>query len=88
MRRVRGAAGAKGVARGASTASARGARGGRAHQMTCMMQRTVSEMEHAQYIERATMPEQRVLALRDVPKDGAPYFSMILVRHGETEAGV
>ena len=45
-------------------------------------------MEHAQYIERATMPEQRVLALRDVPRDGAPYFSMILVRHGETEAGV
>lgn len=45
-------------------------------------------MDHAQYIERATMAEQRVLALRDVNGDGAPYFSMILVRHGEEEAGI
>ncbi len=45
-------------------------------------------IENAQYVERATMSEQRVLKLCDVPRYGAPYFSMILVRHGETEAGV
>ena len=45
-------------------------------------------IENAQYVERATMSGQRILKLRDVPTDGAPYFSMILVRHGETEAGI
>ena len=43
---------------------------------------------NAQYVERATMTEQRVVPLSDVNGDGAPYFSMILVRHGETETGV
>jgi len=33
----------------------------------------------ARYIERATMAEQRVVALDEVDADNAPYFSMILV---------
>ena len=35
----------------------------------------------ARYIERATLPEQRVLPLAEAP-DPAPYFSMILVTKG------
>ena len=37
----------------------------------------------ARYIERATMAEERILALADVPGDSAPYFSTILVRRPE-----
>jgi len=44
--------------------------------------------DNAQYVEHATMSEQRVLPLNEVNGDGAPYFSMVLVRHGETEAGI
>jgi precorrin-2/cobalt-factor-2 C20-methyltransferase len=35
--------------------------------------------DRARYIERATMAEQRVVALGEVDADSAPYFSMILV---------
>ncbi len=35
----------------------------------------------ARYIERATLPEQRILPLAEAP-DPAPYFSMILVTKG------
>jgi len=45
-------------------------------------------IDNAHYVERATMSEQKVLPLRDVNGDGAPYFSMVLVRHGESEAGI
>ena len=41
--------------------------------------------EHARYVERATMANQRILPLRDVSDDDAPYFSMILV-HQRAEA--
>ncbi|MGZ0246132.1 MAG: SAM-dependent methyltransferase, partial [Alphaproteobacteria bacterium] len=34
---------------------------------------------NARYIERATMGEQRIMAIGDVGEDNAPYFSMILV---------
>ena len=37
--------------------------------------------ENARYIERASLPEQRILPLGDAP-DPAPYFSMILVTKG------
>ena len=37
----------------------------------------------ARYIERATMAEERILALADVPGDSAPYFSTILIRRPE-----
>ena len=41
-------------------------------------------LETARYIEHATMASQRVLPLRALPEDAAPYFSMILVhRRGE-----
>ena len=43
--------------------------------------------EGARYVERATMNEQRVVPLDDVTEDGAPYFSMILVRHPEGRRG-
>ncbi|WP_339631689.1 precorrin-2 C(20)-methyltransferase [uncultured Sneathiella sp.] len=33
----------------------------------------------ARYIERATMENEKIMALEDVPKDAAPYFSMILI---------
>ena len=40
----------------------------------------------AWYVERATLPEQKVIKLADLDIDAAPYFSMILVRADETEA--
>ena len=40
---------------------------------------------NARYIERATMTEQRIVPLDQVPEDAAPYFSMILV-HKRAEA--
>ena len=60
---------------------------GRHLEKICRVLDRLGLMERAQYIERATMAEQRILKLRDVPRVGAPYFSIILVRHGETEAG-
>ncbi|NOX73303.1 MAG: precorrin-2 C(20)-methyltransferase [Alphaproteobacteria bacterium] len=38
-------------------------------------------VEQAIYVERASLPEQRVIPLADAP-DEAPYFSMILVNKG------
>lgn len=41
-------------------------------------------LDRAQYIERATMAEQRILPLSEVDPAGIPYFAMILVhRRGE-----
>lgn len=37
--------------------------------------------ERARYIERATLNEQRVIALDDVDADSVPYFSMVLVHN-------
>ena len=45
-------------------------------------------LNDAQYIERATMVDQRVLPLRKVKHEYVPYFSMILVRRGEEGTGV
>ncbi len=40
--------------------------------------------DKARYIERATMDNQRIMPLEDVPADAAPYFSMILIhKRGE-----
>ena len=36
-------------------------------------------LEHAHYVERATMDSQRVLPLADVDPASAPYFSMVLI---------
>ena len=39
---------------------------------------------YARYVERATMPNQRLVPLAEVDPDSVPYFSMILVhRRGE-----
>lgn len=35
--------------------------------------------DNARYIERATMENEKIMALADVPEDAAPYFSMILI---------
>ena len=35
--------------------------------------------EQARYIERATLPQQRIVPLAEVEPDAAPYFSMILL---------
>lgn len=35
--------------------------------------------ERAWYVEKASMPEQRVLPLSEVSEDKAPYFSMVLI---------
>jgi precorrin-2/cobalt-factor-2 C20-methyltransferase len=40
--------------------------------------------DHCRYVERSTLPSQRVLRLADVDADKVPYFSMILMhKHGE-----
>ncbi|MEP9365452.1 precorrin-2 C(20)-methyltransferase [Nocardioides sp. CN2-186] len=36
-------------------------------------------IEHAMYVERASMPEQRWLPVADVDPDSVPYFSLIVV---------
>lgn len=41
--------------------------------------------QDAQYIERATLPNQKVCALADMNDASAPYFSMILIRKPERE---
>jgi precorrin-2/cobalt-factor-2 C20-methyltransferase len=42
-------------------------------------------MDRARYVERATMQNQRLMPLAEVPDDAAPYFSMVLV-HQRGEA--
>jgi precorrin-2/cobalt-factor-2 C20-methyltransferase len=37
---------------------------------------------HARYIERATLAEQRIFALADIPGESAPYFSLVFVHNG------
>ncbi len=37
----------------------------------------------ATYVERASMPDERVCDLAEAPDDAAPYFSMVLVRRDE-----
>ncbi len=39
-------------------------------------------LDKAGYLERASLPEQRVLPLADVSPDPAPYFSLILIYKG------
>jgi len=40
--------------------------------------------EQARYVERATLPQQRILPLDALPEEAVPYFSMILLhRRGE-----
>ena len=42
------------------------------------------KVKQARYVERATMPNQRLLPLDEVDPDSVPYFSMVLVhRRGE-----
>lgn len=41
----------------------------------------------AMYVERATLQEERVLPLSEVPQDRAPYFSMILIDKGNRPNG-
>lgn len=36
-------------------------------------------LNHAQYIERATMSDQKIIAIADVDAESVPYFSLILV---------
>ena len=50
--------------------------------------RRLDLIDSAHYIERATMAEQRVMPLLEVKDDSAPYFSIILIRQGESEAGI
>ncbi|WP_196223431.1 precorrin-2 C(20)-methyltransferase [Roseibium sp. RKSG952] len=40
-------------------------------------------LEHAGYVERASLPEQQVHRLADVTSETAPYFSMILIYKGD-----
>ncbi|HUA56318.1 MAG TPA: hypothetical protein VMB81_29305, partial [Candidatus Sulfotelmatobacter sp.] len=43
--------------------------------------------DDARYIERATLPEQAIRRLADVPDDDAPYFATVLVhRRGNAVA--
>ena len=47
----------------------------------------LGRLKDAWYVERATMENQRFMPLAEFDETSAPYFSMILVRHGEGEAG-
>jgi precorrin-2/cobalt-factor-2 C20-methyltransferase len=40
----------------------------------------IGATDNAHYIERATMKNQKIVPLSDLNGDGAPYFSMIIVR--------
>ncbi|MBO0345588.1 precorrin-2 C(20)-methyltransferase [Roseibium sp. CAU 1637] len=40
-------------------------------------------LDRAGYVERASLPSQKVLRLEDVADDAAPYFSMILIYKGD-----
>ncbi|OJJ13710.1 precorrin-2 C(20)-methyltransferase [Alphaproteobacteria bacterium AO1-B] len=40
-------------------------------------------LDHAGYVERASLPEQKVYRLQDLDTDKAPYFSMILIYKGD-----
>jgi len=44
-------------------------------------------LDHALYVERASMPEQRWLPVADVDADSVPYFSLIVVT-GDSRNGV
>jgi len=41
----------------------------------------------ATYVEHASMPNQKIMPLSEVPADAAPYFSMVLVCPGEVGGG-
>jgi precorrin-2/cobalt-factor-2 C20-methyltransferase len=41
----------------------------------------------ATYVEHASMPNQKIMPLSEVPVDAAPYFSMVLVCPGEVGGG-
>lgn len=43
----------------------------------------LGRLEHAIYIERATLDDEKVMPLSDLDADRAPYFSMILARRSE-----
>ncbi len=45
--------------------------------------RDLGRLDGAVYVERATLPDERVVPLADVTEDRAPYFSMILARRAE-----
>lgn len=47
----------------------------------------IGRLDDAWYVERATMDNQRVMPFAAYEGDTAPYFSMVLVRHREGEAG-
>jgi len=47
----------------------------------------LGRLKDAWYVERATMENQRVMPFAEFDAPSAPYFSMILVRHGEGEGG-
>ncbi|MBO6754775.1 MAG: precorrin-2 C(20)-methyltransferase [Roseibium sp.] len=40
-------------------------------------------LDHAGYVERASLPDERVLRLSDLTSETAPYFSMILIYKGD-----
>ena len=61
---------------------------GRHLEKICRILDRLDLLDNAHYVERATMAEQRVMPLRRVKGDSAPYFSMVLIRQGEEEAGI
>ena len=44
-------------------------------------------VERAEYVERASMAGEKVMPLAEAPHEGAPYFSMILVRRADEAPG-
>lgn len=46
--------------------------------------RRLGRLDGAVYVEHASLPDQRVAPLADIGADTAPYFSMALVRRGQS----
>ena len=61
---------------------------GRHLEKICRILDRLNLLDSAYYVEHATMADQRVMPLRQVNSDKAPYFSMVLIRQGEAEAGI
>ena len=58
---------------------------GRHFQRICELLKEQGLFEKAGYVERASLETEKVLRLKDVQDDCAPYFSMILIYDGEED---
>jgi precorrin-2/cobalt-factor-2 C20-methyltransferase len=60
---------------------------GRHFEKVCGVLSGLGLLDQARYVEHATLPTERIIALRDVDPQSVPYFSMILVHKRGTVWG-